>query len=185
LPHVNRASDVAFAVLLMGCAVALAVTPISARLRLLALGVLVALSSGAALYLVLKYTSAEPRQALVGEPHATGRPRGLDGLTAGYTLLTAVWAGVIISVLGNMAFGVGGDLAGAGVSASAGLLLMLDFRGAISGIASSDTAVNFILKPAWLSPSRISWQERMALARATGFAWLVGAVIDVVAATVN
>jgi hypothetical protein len=92
-----------------------------------------------------------------------------DDLAVGYTLLVLAWAGLVISVIGNSTVGVGGGLAGAALSAAAGLLLLFDFHGATSGIARSNTAVNFILKPAWLRPSR-----------ATGMAWLVGAVIDVV-----
>lgn len=69
---------------------------------------------------------------------------------------------------------------GATLSAAAGLLVLFDFHGATSRIARSDTAVNFILKPAWLRPSSISQRERLALGRATGMAWLIGSITDVV-----
>jgi hypothetical protein len=160
--------------------VGVAFIPVPGWLRVVAFDVLLAVGSGVILYLVLKYATGAPYP-----PHGSGvqpaaSERVRDGLAVGYTLLVLVWAGLAISLVGNMTIGVGGGLAGAALSAAAGLLLLVDFHGATSGIASSDTAVNFILKPAWLRPSRISQHERMALGRATGMAWLVGAVIDVV-----
>jgi hypothetical protein len=172
----NRLSDAAFVLLLGMIALALAHLPIPTWLRLVAFDVLLAVASGVTLYLVLKYSSPVSDAQRM---HSEGVP---DRLALGYTLLMLLWAGLVISVLGNVIVGLSGDIAGATVSASAGLLLSLDFHGATTGIASSDVAVNFILKPAWLPPSRISWHERMALGRATGLAWLAGAVIDVVTA---
>jgi hypothetical protein len=142
--------------------------------------ILLAVSSGVTLYLVLKYGPGAayfPHGSLV-QPAARKQVR--DGLAVGSILLVLAWAGLIISVLGARTVGVGGGLAGAALSAASGLLLLFDFQGATSGIARSDTAVNFILKPAWLRPSNLSQHERIALGRATGMAWLVGAVIDVV-----
>jgi hypothetical protein len=173
-PQANRLSDAAFVLLLGVIALALAQTPIPAWLRLVAFDVLLAVTIGVTLYLFLKYLSP------VREAQRIGSEAVSDGLALGYTLLVLLWVGLVISVLGNMTVGLSGDLAGATVSGSAGLLLLLDFHGATTGIASSDVAVNFILKPAWLPPSHISWHERMALGRATGMAWLAGAVIDVV-----
>jgi hypothetical protein len=177
-PHANRLSDAAFVALLGVTGLAVALLPIPGWLRMVGFDVLLAVASGVTLYLVLKYATGVT-YLLHGrgvEPAAV-QPR--DGLTLGSTLLVLAWAGLVISVLGNITVGLGGDLAGAGLSAAAGLLLLVDFHGATSGIARSDAAVNFILKPAWLPPSRISHYERMALGRATGMAWLVGAVIDV------
>ena len=178
--YANRLSDAAFVAMLGLIGLALAVIPVPGWLRVVGFDVLVAVASGVTLYLVLKYAFGAPFP-----PHGRGvQPAASepvrDGLAVGYTLLVLVWAGLIISVLGGMTVGVGGGLTGATLSAAGGLLLLFDFHGATSGIARSDTAVNFILKPAWLQPSRISQHERMALGRATGMAWLVGALIDVV-----
>ena len=176
-PYANRLSDAAFVALVAVAGLALALIPVPGWFRMVGFSVLLAVASGVTLYLVLKYATgrADPLTVGVVQPALVR-----DGLALGYTLLVLVWAGLVISVLGNMTVGFVGDLAGAVLSAAAGLLLLLDFHGATSGIARSDTAVNFILKPAWLRPSRISQHERMALGRATGMAWLVGAVIDVV-----
>jgi hypothetical protein len=179
-PYANRLSDAAFVALLGLIGLTLALLPIPGWLRVVGFDVVLAGASGVTLYLVLKYATRAPFP-----PHGTGvQPAAsepvCDGLAVGYILLVLVWAGLLISVLGGRTVGVGGGVAGAALSAAAGLLLLFDFRGATSGIARSDTAVNFILKPAWLRPSRISQHERMALGRATGMAWLVGAVIDVV-----
>jgi hypothetical protein len=178
--YANRLSDAAFVALLGLIGLTLALLPIPGWLRVLGFDVLLAVASGATLYLVLKYATGAPNppQGSGVQPAASEPVR--DGLAVGYTLLVLVWAGLVISVLGGMIVGVGGGLAGAALSAAAGLLLLFDFHGATSGIARSDTAVNFILKPAWLRPSRISQHERIAWGRATGMAWLVGAVIDVV-----
>lgn len=179
-PYANRLSDLAFVALVGVTGLALALMPVPGWFRMVGFSVLLAVASGVTLYLVLKYATG-PADLPLGrgvQPAAVEPVR--DGLALGYTLLILVWAGLVISVLGNMTFGFVGDLAGAALSAAAGLLLLLDFHGATSGIAHSDTAVNFILKPAWLRPSRISQHERMAWGRATGMAWLVGAVIDVV-----
>lgn len=179
-PSANRMSDAAFVALLGLIGLTVALIPVARWLRLVAFDVLLAVASGVVLYLVLKYGTgaAYAPHARRVQPAASEPVR--DGLAVGYTLLVLAWAGLVISVLGDLTVGVGGGLAGAGLSAAAGLLLLFDFHGATSGIARSDTAVNFILKPAWLRPSRISQHERMALGRATGMAWLVGAVIDVV-----
>ncbi len=179
-PHANHLSDAAFVALLGVSGLAVALIPVPGRLRVVGFDVLLAVASGVALYLVLKYAigAAYPPHGRGVQPAAVEPVR--DGLALGYTLLVLVWAGLVISVLGNITIGVSGDLVGAALSAAAGLLLLVDFHGATSGIARSDTAVNFILKPAWLRPSRISQHERMALGRATGMAWLVGAVIDAV-----
>jgi hypothetical protein len=179
-PHANRLSDAAFVALLGVFGLTVALIPVPGWLRMVGFDVLLAVASGVTLYLVLKYAT---RAAY--PPHGSGVQRAdsepvRDGLAVGYTLLVLVWAGLAITVVGDMTVGVGGGLAGAALSGAAGLLLLLDFHGATSGIARSDAAVNFILKPAWLRPSRISQHERMALGRATGMAWLVGAVIDVV-----
>jgi zinc transporter ZupT len=173
-PQANRLSDVAFVLLLVAIGVALAYVPILSWLRLVAFDVLLAVAAGVVLYLVLKYFSPVRTMQRMGSEAAP------DGLFLGYTLLALLWVGLVISILGDISVGLGGDIAGAALSASAGLLLLFDFHGVTSGIARSDVAVNFILKPAWLSPSRISWHERMALGRATGLAWMTGAVIDVV-----
>jgi hypothetical protein len=179
-PRANRLSDAAFVALLGSFGLAVGLIPIPGWLRNVGFDVLLAAASGVALYLVLKYVigASNPPHGGRVQPDASEAVR--DGLALGYTLLVLVWAGLIISVLGGMTVGVGGGLAGAALSAAAGLLLLFDFHGATSGIARSDTAVNFILKPAWLRPSRMSRHERMALGRATGMAWLVGAAIDVV-----
>jgi hypothetical protein len=179
-PYANRLSDAAFGALLGLVGLAVALIPIPGWLRMVGFDVLLAVASGVTLYFVLKYATgaAYPPHGSAVQTAASEPVR--DGLAVGYTLLVLVWAGLVISVLGAMTIGVGGGLAGAALSAAAGLLLLFDFHGAISGISRSDTAVNFILKPAWLRPSRISQHERMALGRATGMAWLVGAVIDVV-----
>jgi hypothetical protein len=179
-PYANRVSDVAFVALLVLTGLAVALIPLPGWLRMVGIDILLAVASGVILYLILKYATRAPYP-----PHGSGvQPAASepvrDGLAVGYILLVLVWAGLLISVLGGMTIGVGGGLAGAALSAAAGLLLLFDFHGATSGIARSDTAVNFILKPAWLPPSRISQRERMALGRATGMAWLVGAIIDVV-----
>jgi hypothetical protein len=171
--HANRLSDAAFVALLGLIGLAVALIPLPGWLRTVGFDILLAVSSGVALYLVLKYATRAAHA-----PAATGEPVG-DGLSLGYTLLVLVWSGLVISVLGGLTVGRIG-LAGAVLSAAAGLLLLFDFHGATSGIAGSDVAVNFILKPAWLPPSRISQYERTALGRATGLAWAVGAVIDVV-----
>jgi hypothetical protein len=178
--YTNRLSDAAFVALLGLFGLTVALIPVPGWLRTVGFDALLAVASGVTLYLILKYATgaAEP-------PHRTGVQRPAsepvrDGLAVGYTLLVLVWAGLAITVVGYMTVGVGGGLAGAALSGAAGLLLLLDFHGATSGIARSDAAVNFILKPAWLRPSRMSQHERMALGRATGMAWLVGAVIDVV-----
>jgi len=180
--YANRLSDAAFVALLGVIGLTVALIPVPAWLRMVGFDVLLAVASGVSLYLVLKYATGATYH-----PHGSGVAPAAsepvcDGLALGYTLLMLVWAGLAISVLGDMTVGVGGALAGAALSAAAGLLLLFDFHGATSGIARSDAAVNFILKPAWLRPSRMSLQERMALGRATGMAWLVGAVIDVVTA---
>jgi hypothetical protein len=174
-PPANRLSDAAFVALLGSFGLAVALIPIPGWLRNVGFDVLLAAASGVALYLVLKYVTGASYRV---QPSAGEVVR--DGLAVGYTLLALVWAGLVISVLGGMTVGVGGGLAGAALSAAAGLLLLFDFHGATSGIARSDTAVNFILKPAWLRPSRMSQHERMALGRATGMAWLVGSAIDAV-----
>ena len=179
-PYANRLSDAAFVALLGVIGLTIALIPFPGWLRMLGFEVLLAVASGVTLYLVLKYATGTAYP-----PHGSGVQSAAsepvrDGLALGYILLVLVWAGLVISVLGNMTVGVGGGLAGAALSAAAGLLLLFDFHGATSGIARSDTAVNFILKPAWLRPSRISLPERMALGCATGMAWLAGAVIDVV-----
>jgi hypothetical protein len=168
--YANRLSDAAFVALLGLTAVAVALIPIPGWLRGVGFDVLLAVASGVILYLVLKYATGA----------AYSREPVRNGLAVGYTLLALVWAGLGISVLGGITVGFAGSLAGAALSAAAGILLVFDFHGATSGIARNDTAVNFILKPAWLPASRISQHERMALGRATGMAWLVGAVIDVV-----
>ena len=175
-PYPNRLSDAAFVALLGAVALTAALMPVPGWLRMVGYDVLLAVASGVILYLVLKYATGAPGSGI--QPAASEPVR--DGLALGYTLLALAWGGLVISVLGDMTVGVGGGLAGATLSAAAGLLLLFDFHGATSRIARSDTAVNFILKPAWLRPSRISQHERMALGRATGMAWLVGAVIDVV-----
>jgi hypothetical protein len=172
--HANRLSDAAFVALLGVAGLAVVLIPVPARVRMVGFDVLLAVASGVILYLVLKY--ATPGSGI--QPVASEAVR--EGLALGYLLLALAWGGLVISVLGGMTVGAGGGLAGATLSAAAGLLLLLDFHGATSGIAGNDTAVNFILKPAWLRPSRISQHERMALGRATGMAWLVGAVVDVV-----
>jgi hypothetical protein len=180
-PYANRLSDAAFVALLGLFGLAVALIPVPGWLRMIAFEVLVAVASGVALYLVLKYATGAAYP-----PHGSGVPPPAsepvrDGLAVGYTLLVLAWAGLVISVLGSITVGAVGGFAGAALSASAGLLLLFDFHRATSGIARSDAAVNFILKPAWLRPSRMSQHERMALGRATGMAWLVGAVIDLVA----
>lgn len=179
-PYANRLSDAALVALVGVTGLALALFPVPGWFRMLGFSVLLAVASGVILYIVLKYATApaDPPQGRGVRPVAVEPVR--DGLALGCTLLVLVWAGLVTSVLGSMTVGFVGDLAGAALSAAAGLLLLLDFHGATSGIARSDTAVNFILKPAWLRPSRISQHERMALGRATGMAWLVGAVIDIV-----
>ena len=179
-PYANRLSDAAFVALLGLFGLAVALIPVPGWLRGVAFDILLAVASGVTLYLVLKYTTgaAYPPHESGVQPADSESVR--DGLAVGYTLLVLVWAGLVISVLAARTVGLGGGLAGAALSAAAGLLLLFDFHGATSGIARSDTAVNFILKPAWLRPSRISQGERMALGRATGMAWVVGAVIDVV-----
>jgi hypothetical protein len=179
-PSANRLSDAAFVALLGLIGLTVALIPIPGWLRMVGFDILLAVASGVTLYLVLKYVTGAAYA-----PHGSGvQPAASEpvrhGLAIGYTLLVLVWAGLIVSVLGGMTVGVGVGVAGATLSAAAGLLLLFDFHGATSGIAHSDAAVNFILKPAWLRPSRMSQQERMALGRATGMAWLVGAVIDVV-----
>jgi hypothetical protein len=179
-PYANRLSDAAFVALLGLAGLTVALIPLPGWLRTVVFDVLVAIASGVTLYLVLKYATGAPDPPPRTEVQPAASEPVRDGLAVGYTLLVLVWAGLIISVLGGMTFGVGGGLAGAALSAAGGLLLLFDFHGAISGISRSDTAVNFILKPAWLRPSRISQHERMGLGRATGMAWLVGAVIDVV-----
>jgi hypothetical protein len=151
----------------------LALIPFPGWFRTVGFDVLLAVASGVTLYLVLKYaTHGSGVQPTASEPIG-------DGPAVGYTLLVLAWAGLVISVLGGITVGVAGGIGGAALSAAAGLLLLFDFQGGTSGIARSDTAVNFILKPAWLRPSRMSPHERMALGRATGMAWLVGAVVDV------
>jgi hypothetical protein len=179
-PYANRLSDAAFVALLGLFGLAVALIPVPGWLRMIGFEVLVAVASGVALYLVLKYatSAAYPPHASGVQPAASQPVR--NGLAVGYILLVLAWAGLVITVLGDMTVGVVGGLAGAALSASAGLLLLFDFHRATSGIARSDTAVNFILKPAWLRPSRMSQRERMALGRATGMAWLVGGVIDLV-----
>jgi hypothetical protein len=179
-PYANRLSDAAFVALLGLFGLAVALIPVPGWLRMVGFDVLLAATSGVTLYLVLKYVTgaAYPSHGSGVQPPASEPVR--DGLAVGYTLLVLVWAGLLISVLGDMTIGVGGGLAGAALSAAAGLLLLFDFHGATSGIARSDAAVNFILKPAWLRPSRMSQHERMALGRATGMAWVVGAIIDFV-----
>ena len=178
--YANRLSDAAFVALLGLMGLTVAIMPIPGWLRMVGLDVLLAVASGVTLYLILKYAIGprHPPQDSEVQPAASEPVR--DGLAIGYTLLVLAWAGLVISLLGSRTVGVGGGLAGAGLSAAVGLLLLIDFQGATSGIARSDTAVNFILKPAWLRPSRISDYERLALGRATGMAWVVGAVIDVV-----
>ena len=178
-PHANRLSDAAFVALLGLIGLTVALIPVPGWLRMVGFDALLAVASGVTLYLVLKYATgaACPPHGSGIQPVASEPVR--DGLAVGYALLVLAWAGLVISVLGGMTVGLSGRLAGAALSAAAGLLLLFDFRGATSGIARSDTAVNFILKPAWLRPSRISLPERMALGCATGMAWLVGAVIDV------
>jgi len=179
-PYANRLSDAGFVALLGLFGLAVALIPVPGWLRMIGFEVLVAVASGVALYLVLKYatSAACPPHGSGVQPAASEPVR--NGLAVGYTLLVLAWAGLVITVLGDMTVGVVGGLAGAALSASAGLLLLFDFHRATSGIAGSDTAVNFILKPAWLRPSRMSQRERMALGRATGMAWLVGGVIDLV-----
>ena len=179
-PYVNRLSDAAFVALLGLFGLIVALIPIPGWLRMVGFDVLLAVASGVALYLVLKYVVGAPHPPHGSRVQPAASEPVRDGLAVGYTLLVLAWAGLVISVLGGLTVGVGGGLAGAALSAAAGLLLLFDFRGATSGIARSDAAVNFILKPAWLRPSRMSQHERMALGRATGMAWLVGAVIDVV-----
>ena len=178
--YANRLSDAAFVALLGLMGLTVAIIPIPGWLRMVGFDVLLAVASGVTLYLILKYAIGprHPPQDSDVQPAASEPVR--DSLAIGYTLLVLAWAGLVISLLGSRTVGVGGGLAGAGLSAAAGLLLLIDFRGATSGIARSDTAVNFILKPAWLRPSRMSYYERLALGRATGMAWVVGAVIDVV-----
>jgi hypothetical protein len=150
-PYANRLSDAAFVALLGLFGLAVALVPVPGWLRMVGFDVLLAATSGVTLYLVLKYVTgaAYPSHGTGVQPPASEPVR--DGLAVGYTLLVLVWAGLLISVLGDMTIGVG-----------------------------SDAAVNFILKPAWLRPSRMSQHERMALGRATGMAWLVGAIIDFV-----
>lgn len=179
-PHANRLSDAAFVALVALTGLGVALVQVPRWVRMVGFSVVLAVASGVILYLVLKYATSTADAAMDRgvQPAAVEPVR--DGLALGYALLVLVWAGLVISVLGNVTIGFVGDLAGAAMSAAAGLLLLLDFHGATSGIARSDTAVNFILKPAWLRPSRISQHERMALGRATGMAWLVGAVIDIV-----
>ena len=179
-PYANRLSDAAFVALLGVIGLTVALIPIPGWLRMVGFDVLLAVVSGVTLYIVLKYATgaAYPPHGSGVLPAASEPVR--DGLALGYTLLVLVWAGLVISVISDMTVGVGEGLVGAALSAAAGLLLLFDFHGATSGIARSDAAVNFILKPAWLRPSRVSQHERMALGRATGMAWLVGAVIDVV-----
>jgi hypothetical protein len=179
-PYANRLSDAAFVALLGMIGLTVALIPVPGWLRHVGFDILLAVASGVTLYLVLKYATGAAYS-----PHGRGvRPPASepvrDGVAVGYTLLALAWAGLVISVLGGITVGVGGGLAGAALSGAAGLLLLFDFHGATSGVARSDTAVNFILKPAWLQPSRMSQHERMAWGRATGMAWLVGAVIDVV-----
>ena len=179
-PYANRLSDVAFVALLGATGLAVALIPIPGWLRMVGFDVMLAIASGVILYLVLKYaTGAGFPKSRSGIRPVAGEPVR-DDLALGYTLLALAWGGLVISVLGDLTVGASGGLAGATLSAAAGILLLFDFHGATSSIARSDTAVNFILKPAWLRPSRISQHERMALGRATGMAWLVGAVIDVV-----
>lgn len=179
-PHANRLSDAAFVALLGVGALTVALVPVPGWLRMVGFDVLLAVASGAILYLVLKYaTGAGFPKSRSGIQPAAGEPVR-DNLALGYTLLALAWGGLVISVLGDLTVGAGGGLAGATLSAAAGILLLFDFHGATSRIARSDTALNFILKPAWLRPSSISQHERMALGRATGMAWLVGAVIDIV-----
>ena len=178
-PYDNRLSDAAFVALLGLIGLTVALIPVPRWVRVVGFDVLLAVASGVTLYLVLKYaTRAAYPPHVIGVQTAASKPVR-NGLAVGYTLLVLVWTGLIISVLGGMTVGVAGGLAGAALSAAAGLLLLFDFHGATSGIANSDAAVNFILKPAWLRPSRMSQHERMALGRATGMAWVVGAVIDV------
>jgi hypothetical protein len=179
-PHANRLSDAAFVALLGLTGLVVALIPLPGWLRTVGIDILLAVASGVIVYLVLKYATRAPYPSHRNgvQPADSGPVR--DGLAVGYTLLVLVWTGLVISILGGLTVGVGGGLAGAALSAAAGLLLLFDFRRATSGIARSDTAVNFILKPAWLRPSRMSQHERMAWGRATGMAWLVGAVIDIV-----
>jgi hypothetical protein len=179
-PYGNRLSDAAFVTVVGLTGLTLALIPLPGWLRMAGIDAVLAVASGMTLYLVLKYATGAAYP-----PHGSGVQRAASepvrhGLAVGYTLLVLVWAGLVISVLGGITVGAGGGVAGAALSATAGLLLLFDFHGATSGIAQSDAAVNFILKPAWLRPSRMSQHERMALGRATGMAWLVGAVIDVV-----
>lgn len=178
-PHANRLSDAAFVALLGLIGLTVALIPVPGWLRGLVDDVLLSVASGVTLYLVLKYATGTPHPPNGSQVQPAASEPLRNGLVVGYILLVLVWAGLVISVLGAMTFGVGGALAGAALSAAAGLLLLFDFHGATSGIARSDTAVNFILKPAWLRPSRISQHERMAFGRATGMAWLAGAVINV------
>jgi hypothetical protein len=179
-PYANRLSDAAFVALLGLTGLVVALIPIPGWLRMVGFDILLAVASGVILYLVLKYATGAPYPPQGGGVQPAASEPVRYGLAVGYTLLVLVWTGLVISILGGLTVGVGGGLAGAALSAAAGLLLLFDFRGATSGIARSDTAVNFILKPAWLRPSRMSHHERMALGRATGMAWLVGAVIDIV-----
>jgi hypothetical protein len=179
-PYANRLSDAAFVALLGLTGLVVALIPIPGWLRMVGFDILLAVASGVILYLVLKYATGAPHPPQGGGVQPAASEPVRYGLAVGYTLLVLVWTGLVISILGGLTVGVGGGLAGAALSAAAGLLLLFDFRGATSGIARSDTAVNFILKPAWLRPSRMSHHERMALGRATGMAWLVGAVIDIV-----
>jgi hypothetical protein len=179
-PLANRLSDAAFVGVLSVTGLALALIPLPAWLRMIGFDVLLAVASGVILYLVLKYAAGAhyPTPGAGMQPGARVPLR--DNLALGYILLALAWAGLVITVAGDMTVGIVGGLAGATVSGAAGLLLLFDFRGATSGIARHDVAVNFILKPAWLQASRISLHERMALGRATGMAWLVGAVVDLV-----
>jgi hypothetical protein len=178
--YANRLSDAAFVALLGLIGLIVALIPVPGWLRIVVFDVLLAVASGVTLYIVLKYATGAAYPPHVSGVQTAASEPVRNGLAVGYTLLVLVWAGLIISVLGGMTVGVGGRLAGAALSAAGGLLLLFDFHGATSGIAHSDAAVNFILKPAWLRPSRMSQHERMALGRATGMAWLVGAVIDIV-----
>ncbi len=179
-PPANRLSDVAFVALLGITGLAVALIPIPGWLRMVGFDVLLAVASGVILYLVLKYaTGAADPASGIGTQSAVSEPIR-DGLALGYTLLGLAWGGLVISVLGDLTVGAAGGLAGATLSAAAGLLLLFDFHGATSRISRSDTAVNFILKPAWLRPSSISQRERLALGRATGMAWLIGSITDVV-----
>lgn len=181
----NRLSDAAFVTVLVMCGLALILVPIPEWSQVIAANILLAITTGFSFYLCLKYSRwgkrARSRDATFTESLDSAR----NTFILGVFLLCLLWFGLAVSLFCELTTGSNSGIWGTLISGLAGLLLLFNFRGATFAIAHNEVAVNFILKPAWLPVKRIEMFERIALGRATGLAWLVGAGSDLVVILTN